>query len=148
MKFAYWVILALVIFNFMIVMTNNLGVFNSPGWDAQGTSDMETNYTNVSQEKILSQGMGLGSINGISIEAIVVGTIVVASSAALAWLCRSPVPLGIGCFAALYSGVWVQTYGVLTQFDINGSLLAAGTVGLGIMVIISAIEMMTGGHTT
>ena len=148
MKFAYWVILALVVFNFMVVMTNNLGVFPSAGYSSQGTSNLTSQYGNTSEENILNKGMGLGQIEGVRVESIIVGAVTLLGSVGLAYLCRSPVPLGIGCFAALLAGVWVQTYGVLQQFNINGSLLAAGTVGLGIMVVISAIEMMTGGHTT
>jgi len=148
MKFAYWVILALVVFNFMVVMTNNIGVFPSAGYSSQGMSNITAEYTNFSDENLLEKGMGLGQIGGVRLESIIVGAVALIGAVGLAYLCRSPVPLGIGCFVALFSGIMVQTYGVLQQFPIDGYLLAAGTAGLGIMVVISAIEMMTGGHTT
>lgn len=133
----------------MIVMTNNLEVFNVARWQAQDVDDL-SNYSNVSGSEgdILRYGMGLGSVEGISITAILAGAVVLAGAAGLAWLCRSPVPLGVGAFAALYTSLFAQTYSVLQQFPINTWLLGAGTAGLGIMAIITAIEMMTGGHTT
>lgn len=149
MKFIYWLALALVIFNGMILVVNSIGIFN----ESYTAEDLDGNLTDyeegtLSPEMIFFKIFGIRDLSGINPIAIAVSIIAIGGAVALAYLTHSPIPLVVGAFAAFFAGIWMQTYGVLHQFGINHTLLGLGTLALGIMVVITGLEMASGGHST
>ena len=145
MKAIYVILVGLVIFNSMMVVTTMIGVFNYGGPLYEGENITEINDIKLGNmtAKDLWKVLGFDSANPFAnIAAIVMMGVAIAAS----YFFRSPVPLGIGAFASFFTVVWSVTVGTLDQFPIPSYLLAAGTVGIGILFVINVIEMATGGH--
>jgi len=150
MKFTYWILLALVIFNGMITVVTSLNVFNQ-AYEPENTDDLSA-YENatMSETGLFENILGVG--NGLRIEALIAGAATIAGAIGIAYLTHSPVPLGIGAYIALFVTIWTQTYLVIGQFGFEDgatmTLLSIGMLCMGIIVVITGIEMAVGGHST
>jgi len=143
LKIIYVITIGLVMFNFMLLFTDSIGLF--PGTNYQGEA-----ITTTASGESLTNLSGIGLLNiavgGLNPAAAVTSGLIFAGAIAAAWAFKSPVTLGIGGFASVFTGLWIQTYGVLNQFTIPNTFLLAGTAGVGILFIINVIEASTGGH--
>lgn len=137
MKFIEIAIIGLIMFNLSMIATEAMGVF--PGDLYQGKEVDTDNYQNFSQ--MGAWDLVVNSIGGINPLSIIGGVTVFALCAMAAWAVKSPVPLGIGGFAAFCTGMLMQTYTTLEQFPIPSYFLAMGTVGLGILMVIEVYSM-------
>lgn len=137
MKIIYVILMGLVMFNFMLMYTEYSGIFPGPNYQGREfNSSGYSNFENPSAVDLITNAIG-----GLNPLIMLSSAAIFALSGLAAWICKSPVPLGIGGFAAFFTGVWGQTYSSLNQFSIPGLLLAAGTFGIGILLIINVIEM-------
>ena len=143
MKILYVILIGLLMFNFTLLWTDAIGLF--PGTNYQGQEITTTldgdSFTNLSGIGLLNMAVG-----GLNPAAAVTSGLIFAGAIAAAWAFKSPVTLGIGGFASIFTGLWIQTYGVLNQFTIPNILLLAGTAGVGVLFLINVIEASTGGH--
>ncbi len=142
MKIIYVLMFGLIMFNIMIIFTNSLGVFPVTEWTGE-----EINTVNGKDLRNLT-GIDLvsASLGGLDWRALTALGGVFALTAIGAALTRSPVLLGVGGFAAVSTGVITQTYFTLEQFPIPSYFLLAGTIGLGVLMVINVIEMSGGGN--
>ena len=141
MKIIWVILIFMVMFNIMIIFTNELGIFQ--------ITDIITASMNESElEEYSSIGMSESDVllyGALSLEIIGIG----AAAIIAAWVTKSPVPLGIGAFTAFCVVMWTRTYFTLNQFTSYGlpnELLTAGMVGMGILFVATTIEMVVGGH--
>jgi len=142
MKIIYVLMLGLVMFNIMIIFTNSLGVFPVTEYTGE-----QVNVLNGKDMRNMS-GLDLitASLGGLDWRALTALGGVFAITAIGAAFTRSPVLLGVGGFAAVSTGVITQTFFTLNQFPIPSWFLTAGTIGLGILMVINVIEMAGGGN--
>jgi len=142
MKIIYVILIGLVVFNFTLIFTESLNLFHGPTFTGEEITGVNNeSFTNMTAMDLLN--VAVGGLNPVAAAATgVLFTVSILSSIVF----RSPVPLGIGGFASVFTGIWIQTYSTLEQFPIPAYLLLGGTVGIGILFIINVIEMATGGH--
>jgi len=144
MKNLYVILAGLVIFNSILVATTALPYFNYGGelYTGEDISEVDgVELGNMSGLDLLNLALG-----GLSITGILSGAGVFALAAVAAWACRSPVPLAIGGLASFFTLIWSMTLNSLGQFGIPTLLLGVGTLGIGILFVINAIEIAGGGQ--
>jgi len=131
-------ILAMVIFNGVLVFTEAIGVFDYGGELYQGkniTEVEDVDLTDFTAEDLFKFINPLAGVTSFAIIGIAAG---------LAWKLHSPSPIAAGASLALYVGLWIQTYGTLKQFPINSILLGLGCVVIAILMIIDIFDIMAG----
>ena len=143
MKSIHVILVGLAIFNAMLVITNLIGVFNYGGPLYEGK-----NITGIDPEgnvSLTDATMSAESLFDI-INPFAVGAtfLVIIVAAVIAWKLNSPVPLGAGALCAIYTGIWIQTYGTLEQFPIPSYILGLGTLGIGLIFMIDIATIMAG----
>jgi len=150
MKNLYVVLAGLVIFNSILVATSALPYFNYGGELYTGEDVSTVNgvdLDNMSAMDLLSLALGGLDFSNTASAAIGAASIGIFGLAALAALfCRSPVPLAIGGLASFFTLIWGMTLNSLGQFGIPSLLLGVGTLGIGILFVINAIEIAGGGN--
>jgi len=146
MKNLYVILLGLVLFNSILVATTVLPYFNYGGELYTGENIEDVNgidLENMSGMDLLN--IALGGMDFANIETIAAASIF-GLAALAAWACRSPVPLAIGGLASFFTLLWGMTMNSLGQFGVPSILLGVGTLGIGILFVINAIEMAGGGN--
>lgn len=143
MKTIYVILAGLVIFNTVMIATSRMGVFDygGPLYEGEDVSTInDITLSNVTADDIWML-LGFDTVNPW---AFIGSVFLMGIAIGASYLFRSPVPLGIGAFASFFTVVWSTTIGTLDQFPIPSYLLAAGTIGIGLLFIINIIGMATG----
>jgi len=128
MKVVYVILFGMVIFNAVLIATNEIGIFQY-SHDASTSEETLKSYENYATDTGLFAGVFtiIGAIfGGIG-----------------AWVTKSPVPLGAGAFVGFCVGMWSNTYRTLGSLSVPNALLGIGTVAIGIVLVFATIDIMS-----
>ncbi len=126
MKVIYVILFGMVIFNAVLIATNEIGVFQY-GYEEKDSDSW--GYGSYAE----SSGLLVGVFTSVG---LVVGTMV-------AWVSKSPVPIGAGAFIGFCLGMWSKTYLLLEHLSVPNALLGISTAAMGVLFVFVVIDIMS-----
>lgn len=147
MKVVWVILIFMMVFNGMMIFTNELGIFDYSYETSMSESDFK-NYSALTknESEVAKHGAFGFNFEWDDALAALAGIGIVAGAIGLAKWTHSPVPLAVGAFTAFSVAMWIKTSVFLYQFGVHNWFLTIGTAGMGIMMVATTIEMMGGGN--
>ena len=137
MKALYVILIFLFVFNSMLLVTESMNIFPSGTYTGV---DADIDFANVTGEAEITQDIW-GTIN---LETIITAGIGLAGTIGLAYLFKSPVPVGVGLLVTFFVTMWVQLYTTLDQFapGVVGAVLGIGIACMSILLFVDVIDRL------
>lgn len=150
MKKIYVFILFLAFMNVMIPYMDSLGWFPY-------SYDYDPDHYNVDDEGMIEtsegvfedvSGYNFGDVTSFDLDTLATIGGAIVFGIAFAIMFRSPAPIAVTLFLAIFINIWRNSQNILTQFKISPYLYGVFALGILLLIVITIIEYMTQGDVS